>query len=100
MKIRYPIIASSVIIVATVIVNSSFSPIPWQAQNAISEALGVLLLISIFITIFTIALNIFRAIKGAVTRIPQGDGYRDEARRACEKVKPKKNKDVTPPWEG
>ena len=30
----------------------------------------------------------------------QSGNYSDEARRACEKVTPKKNKDTTPPWEG
>lgn len=33
-------------------------------------------------------------------KISQNGSYSDEARRACEKVTPKKNKDVTPPWEG
>lgn len=33
-------------------------------------------------------------------KISQNGNYSDEARRACEKVTPKKSKDVTPPWEG
>lgn len=33
-------------------------------------------------------------------KISQNGSYSDEARRACEKVTPKKSKDVTPPWEG
>lgn len=33
-------------------------------------------------------------------KISQNGSYSDEARKACEKVTPKKNKDVTPPWEG
>ena len=33
-------------------------------------------------------------------KISQNGSYSDEARRACEKVTPKKSKDTTPPWEG
>lgn len=32
-------------------------------------------------------------------KVSQSGSYSDEARRACEKVTPKRNKDITPPWE-
>jgi len=50
--------------------------------------------------LFQCAFPIFRAVKGAVTGEPQNRDYRGEARKACEKVTPKKSKDATPPWEG
>jgi len=37
-------------------------------------------------------------IKGTDTKASQGD-YASEARRACERVTPKKDKYETPPWE-
>lgn len=88
MKIRYPVIGIIIILILT-----NCLPI---APNI----LGILLFVCLGLIVYLIIRNIFRAVKGAVTGIPQGGNYRDEARRACEKVTPKKNKDVTPPWEG
>ncbi len=32
-------------------------------------------------------------------KAPKSGNYSEEARRACEKVTPKRSKDTTPPWE-
>lgn len=101
MKIRHAVIISiTLFIISAIILGGGYLPIDYRTQEMLTSITGILWLVSLGLIAYLIIRNIFRAIKGAVTGIPQGDGYRDEARRACEKVTPKKNKDVTPPWEG
>lgn len=98
MKIRYPIIAIIALIITQIIIANLY-PYPTWLDTA-SAIIFILIISCLGLIVYLILRNIIRAIKGAVTGVPQGDGYRDEARRACEKITPKKNKDVTPPWEG
>lgn len=92
MKIRYPVIGAIIILVLLVGLESIIEP-------QIASILGVLLLVCLGLIACLIIRNIFRAVKGAVAGEPQGSGYRDEARKACEKVTPKREQTTTPPWE-
>ena len=87
MKIRYPVIG----IVAILIIANCLPIID-------PTILGILLFACLGLIAYLIIRNISRAIKGAVTGTPTGD-YRGEARKACEKVTPKRKQNVTPPWE-
>lgn len=98
MKIRYPVITIIALTILAIVVDELFFSNP--LHNATMQIIAVLTLVCFGLIIYLIIRNIYRAIKGAVTGSPQGDGYRGEARRACEKVTPKKNEDITPPWEG
>ena len=77
-----------------------------------TEALfGLIWMIVWFLFIFLIIRGIWRAIKKFTFEIidhtkgttPQTDAskakYTAEARKACEKVTPKRRRDETPPWE-
>lgn len=92
MKIRYPVIGAIIILVILVGLESIIEP-------QIASILGVLLLVCLGLIAYLIIRNIFWAVKDAVTGEPQGGGYRSEAKRACEKVTPKRDKNATPPWE-
>lgn len=101
MKIRYPVTALVLIIITlTAMQTILLDTIPYRIYDFAINLLGILSLICICLIVYLIIRNIFRAIKGATTGVPQGASYRDKARRACEKVTPKKRKDTTPPWEG
>lgn len=101
MKIRYPVTALVLIIITlTAMQTILLDTIPYRIYDFAINLLGILSLICVCLIAYLIVRNIFRAIKSAVTGVPQGANYRDEARRACEKVTPKKSKDTTPPWEG
>lgn len=101
MKIRHAVIISiALFIVSAIILNGEYLPIDFQIQEILTKITAILWIISLGLIAYLIIRNIFRAIKGTATGVSQGANYRDEARRACEKVTPKKNKDTTPPWEG
>lgn len=101
MKIRYPVTALILIAIALLVIQKLFIfKLSYELYNFTINLLGLLSLICLGLIVYLILRNIIRAIKGAVTGVPQGDSYRDEAQRACERITPKKNKDVTPPWEG
>lgn len=100
MKIRHAVIASIALFIATPIFSENYFNLAPQIQQTLTTIVVCLWPISLGLIAYLIIRNIFRAVKNAVTGVPQGDGYRDEARRACERITPKKNKDVTPPWEG
>ena len=96
MKIRYPIIAIVALIIAQIAIGN-LQPYPvWF--DTVSATIFILIVFCLGLIMYLIIRNIFRAIKGAVTGTPTGD-YRSEARRACEKVTPKRKQNVTPPWE-
>ena len=96
MKIRYPILGIVAILVIGTIARYT---IGIETYKAIGQPIAAILFIACLgLIAYLIIRNIFRAIKGAVTGTPAGD-YRGEARRACEKVTPKRKQDVTPPWE-
>lgn len=97
MKIRYPIIAIIVLIITQIIIANLY-PYPTWFDTA-SAIIFILIISCLGLIAYLIIRNIFRAIKGAVTEKPQNGDYRAEARRACEKVTPKRKQDVTPPWE-
>lgn len=60
---------------------------------------GIFLLIAPFyITKIPGIICIICGICTVVSQRKKGD-YKSEARRACEKVTPKRNKNITPPWE-
>lgn len=99
MKIRYPVIISIALLITLVIINGSYMVINLRFRDMLNDILCILFLVCLGLIAYLIIRNIIRAIKGAVTGVPQGDGYRDEARRACEKVTPKRKQDITPPWE-
>lgn len=91
MKIRHGIIISiTLFIVSAIILDGGYLPIDHQLQEMLTRITGILWLASLGLIAYLIIRNIFRAIKGAVTGTPQGGDYQSEARRACEKVTPKK----------
>ena len=99
MKIRHGVIISIVLfIISAIILNGGYLPIDFRLQEMLINITAVLWVASLGLIVYLIIRNIFRAIKGAVTGTPAGD-YRGEARRACEKVTPKRKQNVTPPWE-
>lgn len=98
MKIRYPVIALIVFTILAVIADELLLSHP--LHNITMPIIAIMILVCLGLIAYLIIRNIFRAIKGTATGAPQSGDYRDEARRACEKVTPKKSKDVTPPWEG
>ena len=97
MKIRHPLIAIIALTILAIIVDELFFSNP--LHNATMQIIAILMLICFGLIIYLIIRNIFRAIRGAVTGEPQNRDYRDEARRACEKVTPKRDKNAAPPWE-
>lgn len=99
MKIKHGIIIFVILFIGLIILGQGYLPIDFQLQQMLTEIIGFLSLVNLSLIVYLILRNIFRAIKGAVTGVPQGDGYRTEARKACEKVTPKRKQDVTPPWE-
>lgn len=100
MKIRYPVTALILIAITLLVIQKLFIfKLSYELYNLTINLLGLLSLICLGLIVYLILRNIFRAIKGAITGTPQGDSYRDEARRACEKVTPRRKQDITPPWE-
>ena len=92
MKIRYPIIAIVALIIAQIAIGN-LQPYPvWF--DTVSATIFILIVFCLGLIMYLIIRNIFRAVTGT----PAGD-YRGEARRACEKVTPKRKQNVTPPWE-
>lgn len=77
----------------------------WQMITLIRMLGGLLFLIGFFVIVYFIIRAIWRAIKRFTFEIidhTNGAGrpnYRDEARRACGKATPKRDKNATPPWE-
>lgn len=78
-----------------------------ETAHLLMLATGALFVIGTCVIIYLIIRAIWRAIKrftfeiidrtnGAASRKPD---YRGEARKACEKVTPKQDKNATPPWE-
>lgn len=101
MKIRHAVIISiALFIISAIILDGGYLPIDYEIQEMLTRITAILWIISLCLIAYLIIRNIFRAIKGAVTGEPQNRDYRGEARKACEKVTPKKSKDATPPWEG
>lgn len=100
MKIKHAVTIFVILLIGLVILGQGYLPINFRIQEMLLDIIGILLFVSLGLIAYLIIRNIFRAIKGAVTGLPQGSDYRNEARKACEKVTPKKNKDITPPWEG
>lgn len=99
MKIKHGIIIFVILFIGLIILGQGYLPIDFQLQQMLTEIIGFLSLVNLSLIVYLILRNIIRAIKGTVTGVPQGDSYRDEARRACEKVTPKRKQNVTPPWE-
>lgn len=99
MKIRYPVIISIALLITLVVINGSYMVIDLRFRDMLNDILCILFLVCLGLIAYLILRNIFRAIKGAATGMPQGGNYQAEARRACEKVTPKRKQDVTPPWE-
>lgn len=100
MKIRHAVIISIILFIFSAFVFSSdYLPIDFRLQHTLINITGFLWLVSLGLIAYLIIRNIFRAITGAVTGTPQGGNYRAEARRACDRTTPKKDKYATPPWE-
>ena len=78
-----------------------YLPINLELNDMLFKIFIILWFASIGLIAYLIIRSIFRAIKGAVTGMPQGGDYQKEARRACEKVTPKKAKQMQNnlPWE-
>lgn len=87
MKIRHGVILSLALFIGAFITYDNHVPI---GEQKLTSIVLMLWLASIILIIYLIIRNVFRAIKGAVTGVPQGGDYQSEARRACEKVTPKK----------
>lgn len=100
MKMKHAITIFIVLFIGLVILGQGYLPIGFEIQEMLIDIVGILSLVSLGLIAYLIIRNIFRAIKGAITEVPQGEDYRREARRACEKATPKKNEDITPPREG
>lgn len=95
MKIKHGIIISIALFIGTIITYNDRLPIEEQKLTSI---VLILWLASLGLIVYLIIRNIFRAIKGVVTGIPQGDNYRNEAQKACENVTSKRKQNTTPPW--
>ena len=72
-----------------------YLPIDFGLNQLLIKIFTILWLVSLGLIIYLIIRTIYRAIRGAITGAPQGGNYRSEARRACEKVTPKKAKQNT-----
>lgn len=77
----------------------------WQMITLIRILGGLLFLVGFFVILYFIIRAIWRAIKRfTFEAIDRTNGtskpnYQDEARRACGKAVPKRDKNATPPWE-
>lgn len=100
MKIRHGIIIFILLTIGLTIFGDDYLPINFELNRLLTSITLILWIASIGLIIYLIVRNVFRAIKGAVTRVPQDRDYRSEAQRACEKVTPKQKQYTTPPWEG
>ena len=95
MKTRYPIIGIIAILIIGTIARNTMGV---ETYKAIGQPIAAILFIACLgLVAYLIIRNIFRAITGT----PAG-GYRGEARKACERVTPKKVKrnQENLPWEG
>jgi len=99
MKIKHAITIFIVLLIGLIMLGQGYLPIDFQLRQILIDIIGILSLVSFGLIIYLIIHNIFRAVKGAVTGEPQNRDYRGEARKACEKVTPKREQNATPPWE-
>lgn len=90
MKIRHGIIFFIVLTIALTIFGDNYLPIDFKLNQLLTNIFLILWLASIGLIAYLIIKSIFRTIKGNVAKAPQGGDYQSEARRACEKVTPKK----------
>ncbi len=77
----------------------------WQMITLIRILGGLLFLVGFFVILYFIIRTIWRAIKRFTfeiidrTNSTSRPNYQDEARRACGKTAPKRDKTAAPPWE-
>lgn len=92
MKLRYPIIIC--IILHLLVIISDYMG-PHRLYFLLQDIEGFAIIITLLYAIYVFIKYIFRTIKGSATEVPQSGDYRSEARRACEKITPKKAKQDT-----
>ena len=92
MKIRHGIMIFIALTIGLTIFGDDYLPIDFRLNQLLTSITLILWLASLGLIVYLIIRNVFRAVKGTITGTPQGGDYQSEARRACEKVTPKKAK--------